>query len=50
MTQADCKAIFNLQREILNSPKLTDEEKVKMLKNSINNTIGEYKENSERPE
>ncbi|MCL2225163.1 MAG: hypothetical protein FWB96_09395 [Defluviitaleaceae bacterium] len=44
MTQTDCKAVFSLQREILNSPKLTDEEKVKMLKNSINNTIGEEKE------
>jgi hypothetical protein len=41
---ADCKAVFSLQREILNSPKLTDEDKVKMLKNSINSTIGDEKE------
>jgi len=44
MTQTDCKAVFSLQREILNSPKLSDEDKVKMLKNSIDNTIGNEEE------
>ena len=40
MTVIDCKAIFNLQKQIINAPKLTDAEKLKMLEDSINETLG----------
>jgi hypothetical protein len=40
MTVIDCKAIFNLQKQIINAPKLTDAEKLKMIEDSINETLG----------
>ena len=45
MTVMDCKAIFNLQKQIINAPKLTDAEKLKMIEDSINETLGNEKEN-----
>jgi hypothetical protein len=44
MTVIDCKAIFSLQKQIINAPKLTDAEKLKMIENSINETLGIDKE------
>jgi hypothetical protein len=40
----DCKAIFSLQRQIINAPKLTDAEKLKMIEDSINETLGDKKD------
>jgi hypothetical protein len=48
MTTIDCKAIFNLQTEILESPDLTDAQKIKMLKASIAKTLGNKKEEEEK--
>jgi len=45
MTVTDCKAVFSLQREILKAKELTAEQKVSMILKSIDNTIGEEKEN-----
>jgi hypothetical protein len=44
MTVIDCKAIFNLQKQIINAPKLTDAEKLKMLEESIDKTLNDEKE------
>jgi hypothetical protein len=44
MTVIDCKAIFSLQRQIINAPKLTDAEKLKMIEDSINETLGDKKD------
>jgi|GEM_PF-1621908 len=41
MTMIDCKAIFNLQQQIIDSPSLTSDEKLKMLGDSIKKTLGE---------
>jgi len=41
MTVTDCKVIFNLQRQILNAPELSSDRKVEMLKECINDTLGE---------
>ena len=43
MAVIDCKAIFSLQRQIINAPQLTDAEKLKMLEDSINETLGDGK-------
>jgi len=40
----DCKAIFNLQKQIIESPDLTETQKLKMLSESINKTLGEKSE------
>jgi hypothetical protein len=40
MTVIDCKAIFNLQKQIIKATSLTDAEKLKMLEDSINETLG----------
>jgi len=47
MTVTDCKVIFNLQRQILNAPELSPERKVEMLKECINDILGE-KESDEK--
>ena len=44
MTMIDCKAIFNLQQQIIDSPSLSPEEKLKMLSDSIKKTLGEQSE------
>ena len=44
MTVMDCKAIFNLQKQIIKSTTLSDAEKLKMLEDSINETLGTDKE------
>ena len=44
MTVIDCKAIFSLQKQIINAPKLTDAEKLKMIEDSINETLGVEKD------
>ena len=44
MTVIDCKAIFSLQKQIINSPVLTAEQKLKMLEDSINETLGKDKD------
>jgi len=41
MTVTDCKVIFNLQRQILNAPELSSDRKVEMLKECIDDTLGE---------
>ena len=41
MTVTDCKVIFNLQRQILNAPELSSDRKVEMLRECINDTLGE---------
>jgi len=41
MTVTDCKVIFNLQKQILNAPELSSDRKVEMLKQCINDTLGE---------
>jgi hypothetical protein len=41
MTLIDCKAIFNLQQQIIDSPSLSADEKLKMLGDSIKKTLGE---------
>ena len=45
MTVIDCKAIFSLQRQIINAPVLTAEQKLKMIEDSINETLGKDKDN-----
>lgn len=40
MTLVDCKAIFNLQMEIIEAPTLTDEQKLQMIRSSIKKTLG----------
>jgi len=46
MTTMDCKAIFNLQKQIIKAPNLTDAQKLKMLEDSINETLGTENEKS----
>jgi len=46
MPVVDCKAIFSLQKQIINAPKLTDAEKLKMIEDSINETLGSEKDNT----
>jgi len=47
MTITDCKVIFNLQKQILNAPELSSDRKVEMLKECIDDTLGE-KETAEK--
>jgi len=44
MTTIDCKAIFNFQRQILKSTVLTAEQKIQMIVEAINETLGEEKQ------
>jgi hypothetical protein len=44
MTVIDCKAIFSLQKQIIKSTALTAEQKLKMLEDSINETLGKDKD------
>ena len=44
MTVIDCKAIFNLQLQIIKAAGLSDEQKLKMLEDSIKDTLGDVKE------
>ena len=46
MTVIDCKAIFSLQKQIIKAPTLSAEQKLKMIEDSINETLG-IKEDSE---
>jgi len=39
MATIDCKAIFSLQKQIIKAPKLTDAEKLKMIEDSIDETL-----------
>ena len=48
MTSIDCKAIFNLQQQIINSKHLTAEQKLKMLADSISATLGEDKKSDKQ--
>jgi len=44
MTTIDCKAIFSLQEQIIESANLTAEQKLAMLLASIKKTLGEEKQ------
>jgi hypothetical protein len=48
MTAIDCKAIFNLQKQIIKAQNLTDAQKLKMLEDSINETLGSEKTSEEK--
>jgi hypothetical protein len=48
MTLIDCKAIFNLQKEILDAPMISDADKIAMLKNSIENTLANANKEKEK--
>ena len=48
MAVIDCRAIFSLQKQIINAQGLTDAQKLKMLEDSINETLGIEK--TDKPE